>query len=119
MIQVIFKDLESSDLARDITREKMQAVAARFPDLLASRLTVTLSMQNSPVQPGPDFFTVKAHCHSGRYRNLTLEKSGPTLYAALAEVADHMLELLNRFRGRTRSRRRKPARLEGHYLEGA
>lgn len=110
MIQVIFKDLESSDLARQIARARVLSVIDRFPGLSDSRITITLSMQNSPHQAGPDEFTVKAHCHDGPYRGLTLEKSGPTLYLALAEVVDHMLELLTRHRDRVLARRRKKAR---------
>ena len=110
MIQVIFKDLDTSELAKEVALDRMQSVVDRFPDLSESRMAVTLSMQNSPIQAGPDVFTVKVHCRGGRYRGLTLEKSGPNLYAALADVVDHMLERLNRFGDRSRVRSRESAR---------
>ncbi|NJL23972.1 MAG: HPF/RaiA family ribosome-associated protein [Calothrix sp. SM1_5_4] len=110
MIQVIFKDLETSELAREAAIERIDAVVERFPDLADARLVVTLSMQNSPIQAGPDEFTVKVHCRGGRYHGLTLEKSAPNLYAALADVVEHMLERLNRFTDRVRIKGREKAR---------
>jgi|GEM_PF-310175 len=110
MVQVIFKDLEKSELARESALERIEAVVNRFPDLSEGRLVVTLSMQNSPVQAGPDVFTVKVHCRGGRYRGITLEKSAPNLYAALADVVEHMLERLNRFGDHARVKGRKKAR---------
>ncbi len=110
MIQVIFKDLDKSDLVEEAAVSRLQAVAERFPDLSAARMTVTLSMQNSPLKAGPDLFSVKVYCRGGRYRGLTLEKSAPNLYAALADVVDHMLERLNRFGDRARVKGRVRAR---------
>lgn len=110
MIQVIFKDLEKSELAAEAAVSRLQDVVDRFPGLSAARMTVTLSMLNSPLQPGPDLFSVKVYCRGGRYRGLTLEKSAPNLYAALADVVEHMLERLNRFGDRARVRRRLKAR---------
>lgn len=110
MIQVVFKDLERSELAREAAMERMEAIVARFPDLKPSRITVTLSMQNSPIQSGPDMFTVKVYCRGGRYRDILLEKSASNLYVALADVVEHMLERLNRFTDRRRIKERTRAR---------
>lgn len=110
MIQVIFKNLDKSELARESAVERIETVVQRFPDLSMSKISVTLSMENSPLQAGPDLFTVKIHCRGGRYRGITLEKSAPNLYAALAEVVDYMLERLNRFGDRARVKDRSKAR---------
>lgn len=110
MIKVVFKNLEKSELAREVAVERLQAVVERFPDLEKSEVTVTLSMQNSRLQPGPDVFTVKVYCKGGRYRGVTMEKSAGNMYTALADVVDHMLERLNRFGDRSRVRQRGRAR---------
>ena len=110
MIQVVFKDLDKSEFAKEVALERIDPVVERFPGLSEGKITVTLSMQNSPVQAGPDLFTVKVFCRSGRYRGLALEKSGPNLYVALADVAEHMLERLNRFGDRARVKGRENAR---------
>jgi hypothetical protein len=110
MIQVVFKDLHKSELAKEVALERIEPVVERFPALSEGKITVTLSMQNSPNQAGPDLFTVKVFCRSGRYRGLAMEKSGPNLYVALADVAEHMLERLNRFGDRARVKGRERAR---------
>jgi ribosome-associated translation inhibitor RaiA len=110
MIAVIFKNLDKSELAREAATERMASVIEKFPDLKASRIRVTLEMENSPIHAGPDLFNVKVHVASGRYRDVRLEKSAPNLYVALADVVEHMLEKLNRFGDRTRVKERAKAR---------
>lgn len=110
MVLVKFKNLERSELAREATAERLEAVVKKFPDLARSAVEATLEMQNSPFQAGPDVFGVKVHVKGGRYGDLRIEKSNSNLYAALAEVVDRMLERLNRFGDRARAKERNRAR---------
>ncbi len=110
MLQIVFKNLEYSELAKYTAQERIETVLERFPDLKNSRITITLGMENSPVQAGPDLFTVKFYCHNGRYRRLVMEKSAGNLYAALADVVDHLLEKLNRLGDKSRVKEIKKAR---------
>ena len=96
MIKIVFKDLEKSELAKQVALDRLQDAIVRFPDLEKCRVSVTLSMENSPTQAGPDVFTVKFRCQSGKYKGVILERSASTLYIALAEVSECLLEL-NRF----------------------
>ncbi len=105
-----FKNLEKSEMARDAVRERVEALIEKFPDLAFSKIQVTLEMENSPTHVGPDFFKVKLHISRARYDGITVEKSDASLYVALAEVAGHMLESLNRFGDRARVKERKCAR---------
>ncbi len=114
MIQVRFKNLEPSELAKDTAIERLSAIAEKFPDFFESQIRVTLSMENSPTQAGRDVFTVKVHCARGKYRGVLMERSSSSLYAALAEVVDRLLERLNRFGDRRRVQRRKQARDLSH-----
>jgi ribosome-associated translation inhibitor RaiA len=110
MVKVIFKNMERSELAQKAVTERMEAVISKFPDLTNSGIAVTLEMLNSPVQAGPDLFSIKIHIHSGRYRGIRLQKSSPNLYVALADAIDHILEVLNRFGDRVRVKERHRAR---------
>jgi ribosome-associated translation inhibitor RaiA len=110
MIQIKFKNLERSEIAREAVQDRMEALTDKFPDLDQSKILVTLEMENSPFQAGPDLFKVKLHIASARYDGVTVEKSAPSLYVALADVVDHMLESLNRFGDRARVKERKIAR---------
>lgn len=110
MIQIKFKKLEKSELAKEAVQERIEALVDKFNDLNKSKIQITLEMENSPTQAGPDLFKVKLHIVRGRYDGITVEKANSNLYAALAEVVDHMLEVLNRFGDRVRVKERKQAR---------
>lgn len=110
MILVKFKNLEKSELAHEAAHDRIETLREKFPDLKDCRIYVTLEMENSPIQAGPDFFKVKIHVSRGRYDGVTVEKSDISLYVALADVVDHMLEKLNRFGDRTRVKQRNQAR---------
>jgi ribosome-associated translation inhibitor RaiA len=107
MINIVFRNLDKSELAREAVIERIGVIVEKFPDLQESRINVNLEMHNSPLQAGPDHFTVKTECASGRYRGIRVEKSAPSLYVALADVAEHLLELLNRHGDRARVKARK------------
>lgn len=110
MIQVKFKNLDKSEMAREAAQERIEALIEKFDDLCESKIQVTLEMENSPLQAGPDLFKVTLHVSRGRYDGITVAKSDSHLYVALAEVVDHMLEVLNRFGDRARVKERKRAR---------
>lgn len=110
MIQVKFKNLEKSEMAREAAQERIEALIAKFPDLSRSKIQITLEMENSPTQAGPDLFKVKCHISGARYDGVTVEKDGSNLYLALADVIEHMLENLNRFGDKVRVKERASAR---------
>lgn len=110
MIHIKFKNLEKSEMAREAVQDRVEALVDKFPDLNESKIQITLEMENSPLQAGPDLFKVKLHVARGRYDSITVEKADSSLYVALAEVVDHMLEKLNRFGDRSRVKERNRAR---------
>ncbi len=110
MILVKFKNLEKSEIARQAVEDRADLLIEKFPDLTNSKIQVFLEMQNSPHQAGPDLFKVNLHVSGGRYDGITIEKADPNLYVALAEVADHMLEKLNRFGDKVRVKKINKAR---------
>lgn len=110
MIQVKFKNLDKSELAREAAIERVECLIEKFEDLKNSRIVVTLEMENSPTQPGPDLFNVKLNVFRGRFGGTIVTKSNSNLYVALADVADHMLEKLNRIGDKERVKERSKAR---------
>lgn len=109
-IEIKFKNLEKSELAQDIVRERLSQIIEKFDDLAVSKIMVTLEMENSPFQAGPDVFKVKTYIKNGRYKGIMVTKSNSNLYIALAEVVDHLLEVLNRFGDKQRVKERNKAR---------
>lgn len=117
MITVKFKNLKKSEIAREAVQDRIEALVEKFPDLRQSKIQITLEMENSPTQAGPDFFKVKLHVVGGKYDKVTLEKSEASLYVALANLADHMLEKLNRSTDRARVKERNQARKIAQEIE--
>lgn len=116
MIHITFKNLDKSEMAREAATGRIESMIEKFPDLTKSRIDITLEMDNSPTQAGPDLFHVKVHISGGRYDGIRLEKSAPNLYLALADVVDRMLEKLNRYGDRARVRTRNKARKQMKIL---
>jgi ribosome-associated translation inhibitor RaiA len=117
MIHVKFKNLEKSEMAREVTLNRVEPIIEKFPDLKTSQIQVTLEMDNSPTQAGPDLFKVRLHLKGGRYKGITIEKAHQNLYTALAELTDHMLEALNRFGDKIRVKQRRSARQFAKMLQ--
>lgn len=110
MIKVTFKNLEKSDLARQIVLERMDYMIEKFPELDTHSIAVTLSMDNSSMQAGPDEFGVRVHIKGKKYRDLIMEKRAGSLYVAMANVNEAMLEMLNRRTDKLRIKYRSKSR---------
>ncbi len=106
MIEVAFKNLEQSEFTKSITLERAQTIIDRFPDLQQHKMKITLSMENSPRQAGPDVFKVRFLVLGKKYSKIILEKAGSTFYLALADAVNHMLERLNRYGDKKRVKQR-------------
>lgn len=110
MIRIVFKNLHKSELAREAVEAKLEEAMDRFPDLRASRVVVTLSMDNSPRQTGADVFRVLMRVENGKYKGVIIEKSAPNLYVALGDISEHLLERLNRLGDKIRVKARAEER---------
>lgn len=99
---IVFRNLEKSEIAREAVKERLGDMLAKFPKLEGHRIIVTLFMDNSPEQPGPDSFGVKVLIQGNKFKTISLCKTSPSLFSALADVRDHLLEVLNRFGDKTR-----------------
>jgi ribosome-associated translation inhibitor RaiA len=116
MIRVAFKNLEKSEIAKESAINRIATIIERFPDLARHKIHTTLRMENSPLQAGPDMFSVKLFITGQRFKSIVIEKSSSSLYVALAEVVEHALERLNRYGDKARVKRRKGER-DAHLFQ--
>jgi ribosome-associated translation inhibitor RaiA len=96
MIQIIFKNLEKSDLIHNIAYERIEKLFTKFPQLKQQKVSCTLAMNNSRTQLGPDEYVVKVQTFDGHYKNISLERKSMSLHKSLAEVINNMHERLKR-----------------------
>ncbi len=111
-MKIVFKNLEKSELAREAVHERFAGFFLKFPEISANDFQVTLEMENSPHQTGPDFFNVKVLIQKGKYAGVLVKKSRSNLYQALADVCEHLLESLNRHGDKQRIRKIQQGRSE-------
>jgi len=104
MMKVVFKNLESSELAKEIVKDRIEPVLAKFPRLLDHQVNVTLEMENSPSQAGPDLFNVIIQIKGKTYKFLKIEKSDINLYRAVAMASDGLFELLSKSNDRIKTK---------------
>jgi ribosome-associated translation inhibitor RaiA len=120
MISINFKNLDKSELIKDVVHESLSPLIEKFPQLRNSKITVTLEMENSPFQAGPDLFKVKLHVANGRFKGVTITKADSNIYRALAEIVDHLLEKFNRTGDKERVKKiNKARRINREIIEPA
>ncbi len=111
MLVIVFKNMPRSDLMCQAVREKLNPIIEKFPKLEGSQLRLTLELENAPLHSGPDQFTVRLGIENGPYRDIRITKTAPQFYLALAELAERMLERLNRYGDRRRVQNRTRQRM--------
>jgi ribosome-associated translation inhibitor RaiA len=114
MFKIKFKNFDRSEFALEAANERLKALFDKFPDLQPSSVQLSMSMENSPLQAGPDLFVAKIFISGGKYSGISVEKSNSNLFVALAELSDHMLETLNRLGDKKRVKSRNKARSLKH-----
>lgn len=107
MTQVIFRNFDRSEFVERVATDRIQEVLAKFPEFRASTSTITLYMDNSPVQAGPDLFGARLYVKAPRGRALIIEKSDLNMHMAIAKLSEALLERLHRFMDKERSVQRR------------
>jgi ribosome-associated translation inhibitor RaiA len=102
MVKVIFKNLERSDLIREIASEKVEKALQKYAvvDPLAS--TVVLSREHSREHTGVDEFSVKLMVGARGHKPVIVEKRSTSITQALASVLDRAMDLLHQSFARER-----------------
>ena len=106
MVDVKFKNLRKSTLLSENIRERIEACLERFTAFSRSNVTATVEMENSPRQAGPDMFSVKVFVSGGRLSGLSIKKKHLTVYKALADLTDCLVQKISRAEDKRRSRKR-------------
>jgi ribosome-associated translation inhibitor RaiA len=117
MLKIVFKNLEPSQLAKGIVKERIEPIIEKFPSLAEHKVTLTLEMENSPNQAGPDLFTVSSMVNGKKFKNLKIKKSSVNFYLATAELVDGLNELLSRESDRLFKMNRKQKLVGGELYE--
>lgn len=117
MIKVTFKNLQKSSLAKDVVLGKMNTLVEKFPELKRHSIHLTLSMDNSSTQAGPDEFGIKVQIKGQKFDGLIVQKRAKTLYLAISDVNEVLLELLNRRTDKLRVKNRTQLRKAKYQSE--
>jgi ribosome-associated translation inhibitor RaiA len=91
MIELNFKNMESSEYARQLVEEKLQLVVQRNPRLAKHRFRVVVERIDSGASPEPDLFNVVVDVHGMHFRQTPLSCKDPSLYRALGMVCEELI----------------------------
>jgi hypothetical protein len=96
MLEIGFKNLAVSELAKDAVCEKIDPVLEAIPELSQAKCLVTLEVKKSSRESGPDFFKAHFKVEGGPFHGLSLEKQALSLYVALGDLAENLLQQGNK-----------------------
>jgi ribosome-associated translation inhibitor RaiA len=116
MLKIVFKNMESSQLAKGIVQNRMSPIFEKFPALEGHRITLTIEMENSPRQAGPDLYTISSMVNGKTFKGVRVKKSSGNFYHATAELADALNELLRHEIDRLTKSKKKKTTKSGDYL---
>jgi hypothetical protein len=95
MFKIVFKNMESSQIAKQIIQDRIIPVIDKFPSLKGHRITLTSEMENSPKQAGPDLFTISLLISGKIFKGLKIKRASGNYYHAIASLVDGFRELLS------------------------
>ncbi len=95
MVKIIFKNMESSQLARGELEDRVLYLIKKYPQLKSHQITLTVEMENSPLQAGPDLFSVSSIISGPSIKRLKMKKSSHNFYLAVAGLIDSLKLLIS------------------------
>jgi ribosome-associated translation inhibitor RaiA len=111
-MKIVFKNGLESEFIKNAMNQHMEVLEEKHPELQQTDAIVTVKMDNSPLQAGPDSYTVNIRLIGGRnFRNISLHKTAQNFYSAM-NAAFHVLaqklsKKSEKKRGLIRQRRRQ------------
>lgn len=96
MLKIVFKNIEPSQMARDILVERIAPILKRDPSLKECSVTIMLETENSLSQDVPDLFTLSlSAADKVNQKDLIIKKSSENFYHATASLAESLNKLLD------------------------
>jgi ribosome-associated translation inhibitor RaiA len=96
MLQIVFKNIDRSELTQSVVNRKFQSLIKSFPDLNNHKMTLTLERLNSKFGVGKKLFGVKFYINGRKFKNLVLEKRAQNFYQAIGDLGQSLQENLHR-----------------------
>jgi ribosome-associated translation inhibitor RaiA len=109
MLKINLKNETKMLGSRELIQDRMNNIVSKFPELNSHKISITVSVYNSPNTAGLDEFGVKTNI-TGKIYNLTLEKRAANIGLALAQLVDGLLERINRYSDKKRTIQRAKKR---------
>ena len=82
MVEVLFRNVERSELARQLAEDRISEIVRAFPDAPTRAVSITLGMVRSSQVSRPDLFAVHVQWN-GAFGTIAAQAQAPSLYVAL------------------------------------
>lgn len=105
-VKVVFQNMKRSGFLSSMVSEKFEHTLAKFPDAKNGKVTVSVTMENSPLKPGADEFIVKMIA-TGLFNreSIIIAKRAKSPYEAAAEINEALQETLHRLESKLHKER--------------
>jgi len=113
MVQVVFKNMEASTLAKNVIQERVSHILKKFPTLVGHKITLTLEMYNSPKQSGPDLYAANVLVTGKTFKSIRLKKTSENFYQAIAVLMDRFIYTVSRNNDRRSQMTKKKKHKDG------
>ncbi len=90
LLKITFKNMESSQLARDFVEERFN------PILENNKITLLFEIEKHLKETSPDLFTVSLTLNGQKYKDRKIKRSSYNFFYAITELADGLNELLRK-----------------------
>lgn len=97
-------------MVRATVLAKIAEITAKFPELTRHRISATLSMQNSTTRSASDKFSLKFIVNGKLFKNIVLEKCAESIYEAISNATEVLVEQLVHVADKRRSLKLATAR---------
>lgn len=99
MIEIVFNNLERSELVTELVTDRALSAVARHPGLEHSNLVITIGRQCISDPSRPDLFTVELLIQKGLFDGIVLKAESSNFFEALDEVQRVLPDRLNQMDG--------------------
>ena len=103
-MEIQFVRLKKSSAVIEAIEDRMTPIFEKANIDYQRKVKITVAMENSPVQAGPDLFRVRMRIKTGIFRNLIVEKADMNFYKALSSLAESVSTTLQRNKGKRATR---------------
>lgn len=117
MVKIQYKNLQRSEFVDNLIVEKMETLSTKHPELDRIRTYIWLEMQNSWSSNRPASFSVRAEVRGPAVGQFHMNKTGETLYEAIAELTSALEDKIAKLHDKKVARKKRATSISSYEYQ--